>query len=187
MPRQLDYASDSQPIDFKPNTREVQPLPKLARAAFSGDIVEVRRRLRAGDDASMTFDMLNNFDQCVVGVTPLYLAAQRGHITVVKELLNAGADPKQACLVTATGEAFKPSDIALIHLHIRTWWAINHWSKSRTSTLKGQLKSIVKIPSKQQRHDQMGQPLFGCDGITNGSSSIALQASGSLHSSGVLI
>jgi len=58
----------------------------LMRAADAGRVDEVRRLLRNGADANEKMDDLG-------GLNALMLAARRGHLAVIKVLLEAGADP----------------------------------------------------------------------------------------------
>lgn len=104
--------------------REALALPRLAWAAFEGDLDAVRRCLAGGDDVGAAAAIVNQAGQRVVGVTALYLAAQSGRADVVRALLQAGADPTAVCAVVETGEKFTPADVALTHLNLRAWWLL---------------------------------------------------------------
>ncbi len=65
----------------------VSALPPLLRAAWEGNLGEVRHLLAAGADPNQAMPRLG---------TPLILAAHRGHRDVVEALLAAGADPARA-------------------------------------------------------------------------------------------
>jgi hypothetical protein len=97
-------------------------LPRLHLAAYQGDVESVRGWLKAGDDISDIVVLLNNNAQNVLGVTPLYLAAQEGHTEVCRLLLDYGADMNQKCCIPSTGEVFGADDIALVRLHLKTYW-----------------------------------------------------------------
>ncbi len=58
---------------------------KLLDYALSGDEYKVRELLRTNADVNMHEPN---------GLTPLMVAAQRGHIRIVKLLLDAGANPR---------------------------------------------------------------------------------------------
>jgi ankyrin repeat protein len=85
----------------------------------------VRRLVQEGEEVEQAVDLPNANKQVVVGVTPLYLAAQQGHHVVCQYLLEQGADPLHRCSIPATGEVFGAAEIALIHFHFRTWWFLN--------------------------------------------------------------
>jgi len=79
------------------STFPVSDLPPLLRAAWEGNLGEVRRLLAAGADPNQAVPRLG---------TPLILAATQGHRDVVEALLAAGADP---ALVEGAGE--RPVDL----------------------------------------------------------------------------
>lgn len=79
-------------------------LPPLQRAAEAGRIGEVRRLLANGTKADEGFPEF--------GVTALMLASMRGHVDVVKLLLEAGADPNAFGVITH-GVAFTPLLMAI--------------------------------------------------------------------------
>ncbi|KAI8476724.1 MAG: hypothetical protein J3K34DRAFT_516306 [Monoraphidium minutum] len=99
-------------------------LPPLSLYAFTGDVDGVMARLIEGDDIHESVPLVNGAGQSVLGCTPLYLAAQAGHTDVCRVLLVAGADVTQQCVLPATNERFGAEDIALVHLHLRTWWLL---------------------------------------------------------------
>jgi ankyrin repeat protein len=69
----------------EPTEEEIaQAMPPLMRAAWRGQVDEVRRLLKEGADVNQTMDL---------GVSALMLAASFGHLDVIKVLLDAGADP----------------------------------------------------------------------------------------------
>lgn len=85
----------------------------------------VRACLKEGDNIGGIIDLPNQDHNTVVGVTPLYLAAQQGHLEICKLLLMYGADINQQCCIPMTGDVFGPCDIAMIHFHWRTWWFLS--------------------------------------------------------------
>lgn len=97
------------------------PLPRLHYNCFAGDMEGVRQCLREGDDVHHAVDLLNQNQQLVVGVTPLYLAAQQGHKAICELLLQNGADILRQCAIPATGEVFGATDIAMVHFHLTTF------------------------------------------------------------------
>jgi ankyrin repeat protein len=87
----------------------------------AGDMHAVAMAIASGDDLNQTIDLPNAESHLVCGVTPLYLAAQAGHLEVVRVLLASGADPTARCAIPATGDVFSAADIALVHLNLRVW------------------------------------------------------------------
>ncbi|GBF95162.1 hypothetical protein Rsub_07875 [Raphidocelis subcapitata] len=135
-------------------------LPKLSWACFSGDIAAVRACLRAGGDVHEAVALLNQNHQNVVNVTPLYLAAQNGHLEVCRELLAAGADALRPCNIPATGQSFGPADIALVHFHIRTWWLLREAGAARQ-------RAAARFAERRGRlggGEGLAQPLVGLGG-----------------------
>jgi hypothetical protein len=49
--------------------------------------------------------------------TPLFVAAERGHIIIVCSLLAAGADPELACMVGAPSRSAKPEPALVLPTH----------------------------------------------------------------------
>ena len=79
-------AAQTQDPERKPTEEEIaEALPPLMRAAWNGRVEEVRRLLKEGANVNETISLL--------GYTPLLFAAERGHLDVIKVLLDAGADP----------------------------------------------------------------------------------------------
>lgn len=70
----------------------------------------------------------------VVGVRPLYLAAQCGHMAVVKALVAAGADPTSPCHIAGkASEVNTAATNALMNNHFRVWWYLRGLSSSGAS------------------------------------------------------
>lgn len=55
------------------------------------------------------------------GITPLYLAAQNGHLACCELLLLHGARPTQCMFHLGRGQSFSPRDVALTNLHFRVF------------------------------------------------------------------
>ncbi|KAI8476522.1 MAG: hypothetical protein J3K34DRAFT_240695 [Monoraphidium minutum] len=143
---------------------EPADLPKLSWAAFAGDAAAVRRCLADGADVHQAVCLVNQNSQEVQGVTPLYLAAQNGHLEVCRELLRAGADVLRACAIPATGETSGPTDIALVHFHLRTWWVLN---EAKFKRLK---RAAARRAPRGGAH--LAQPLI-CDSPYSGGAAAA--------------
>ena len=77
--------SQQDPPEREPSEEEIaQALPPLMRAAWKGQVDEVRRLLKEGAEVNQTIDL---------GFSALMVAASVGHLEVIKVLLDAGADP----------------------------------------------------------------------------------------------
>lgn len=78
-------SAQQEPPEREPTDEEIaQALPPLMRAAWKGQVDEVRRLLKEGADVNQTIDL---------GFSALMVAASLGHLDVIKVLLDAGADP----------------------------------------------------------------------------------------------
>ena len=140
-------------------------LPRLHLCAYQGDLDGVRGWLKAGDDLSDIVVLLNTNGQNVLGVTPLYLAAQEGHTEVCKLLLDHGADMNQKCCIPSTGEVFGPDDIALVRLHLKTYWLLAQRKTQprvagRASSGMWAIGSLFGITAPRQNHGGISQPLL---------------------------
>eukprot|EP00877_Chromochloris_zofingiensis_P008449 jgi/Chrzof1/3858/Cz13g11120.t1 len=118
---------------------------------YTGDVAGVRQCLRDGEDIHELVDLPNQNRQSVIGVTPLYLAAQQGHHTVCQLLVQNGADVLRQCCIPQTGEVFGAADIALVHFHLKTWWYLNAKKQARLSKLA--------LPAGSHRESQLVEPL----------------------------
>lgn len=72
----------------------------------------------------------------VVGVTPLYLAAQAGHKECCELLVQHGGDILRQCAVPESGDIFGPTDIALVHFNFKTWYYLSNVKKQRLCKLQ---------------------------------------------------
>ncbi|KAG2484827.1 hypothetical protein HYH03_016394 [Edaphochlamys debaryana] len=89
--------------------------------------------LLAEADVNERVSLSNANGEAVDGVTPLYLAAQAGHLEMCRLLLQRGADPRIRTM-TAGGEAFSPADVALYTGNIRVWWMLRREAKKQKHT-----------------------------------------------------
>lgn len=142
-------------------------LPRLHLCAYQGDAEGVRRWLREGDDIADIVVLINQNGQNVLGVTPLYLAAQEGHTEVCKLLLDYGADMNQKCCIPSTGEVFGPEDISLIRLHFKTYWLLSSHkaqlkprTAGRSNSAIWTLSSFFGITQPGQDHSGIAAPLL---------------------------
>jgi ankyrin repeat protein len=78
-------SAQQEPPEPEPTDEEIaQALPPLMRAAWKGQVDEVRRLLKEGADVNQTIEF---------GFSALMGAASLGNLDVIKVLLDAGADP----------------------------------------------------------------------------------------------
>jgi len=70
-----------------------------------------------GDNIHETVAMRNQHKRMVSGITPLFLAAQRGHSKVCKLLVENGANPNQPSFIQGTTELCTPAEVARLNLH----------------------------------------------------------------------
>lgn len=54
-----------------------------------------------------------------VQITPLFLAAQRGHMEACRLLVENGANPLQPCYIQGTAELCTPQQVASLNLHLK--------------------------------------------------------------------
>ena len=80
---------------------------RLGMAAQAGDVIKVKKMLKSGVDP--------NFQNAVSGITPLGVAAERGHLEVARLLLDARASPS---VPTNDDEAVTPLHTACQFGHI---------------------------------------------------------------------
>lgn len=72
----------------------------------AGDVAGVRACLSHGEDVHALIDLPNQNKQAVVGVTPLYLAAQQGH------LVRSGLPRANTAFPAALGQSNSPTSSA---------------------------------------------------------------------------
>lgn len=107
----------------------------LARRAHAGDLYALQECIRECEDVNATIDLPNQHRHTVVGVTPLYLAAQAGHREACTLLVRAGADVLRTCCVPESGDTFGPADIALVHFNLKAWLYLCGVRKQRLAKL----------------------------------------------------
>lgn len=143
-------------------------LPRLHDFAYSGNAKGVKQCIKDGEELNKLVDLMNQNKQVVVGVTPLYLAAQQGHYDVCSLLMKAGADILRQCCIPATGEVFGPVDIALVHFHMRTWLLLKNRKQhlSSKSGSKGagftwaNTLSLRNLDAQLTGYKQLSEPLL---------------------------
>eukprot|EP00798_Chlamydomonas_sp_ICE-L_P026757 gene26757-4335_t len=70
-----------------------------------------------GEDVNECISVLNHIDKVVCGITPLFLAAQRGRTKVCKLLIENGANPNQPSYIENSTELCTPAQVASLNLH----------------------------------------------------------------------
>lgn len=115
-----------------PNTTHAGDLPTLARC------------IQEGEDVNAQIDLPNQQHHRVVGVTPLYLAAQAGHRQACVLLVQAGADVLRTCAVPESGDVFGPADIALVHFNIGAWMYLSGVKKQRLAKASARQQAAFK-------------------------------------------
>eukprot|EP00878_Enallax_costatus_P005109 GHUV01005371.1.p2 GENE.GHUV01005371.1~~GHUV01005371.1.p2 ORF type:complete len:153 (+),score=29.56 GHUV01005371.1:606-1064(+) len=136
---------------------ECSALPRIHKAAYAGDIYTLRQCIHDGEEINGMICLQNAHKHMVVGVTPLYLAAQAGHKECCQLLIQHGADVLRQCAIPETGDVFGPTDIALVHFNIKTWYYLNNIRKQRLSKLqsRSQLKGMHVIEPLLEQSDLM--------------------------------
>ena len=118
--------AQQEPPERKPTEEEiVESLPPLMRAAWKGQVDEVRRLLKEGAHVDETVDF---------GFTAMYFAAAAGHLDVIKVLLDAGANPNGV--------------VGMVHPRIiiaPLIAAINHRNKRRLETIDILIAAGAKV------------------------------------------
>ncbi|KAG2492037.1 hypothetical protein HYH03_009766 [Edaphochlamys debaryana] len=101
-------------------------LPKLHWYAYKGDVRGVLNCITEGCSLHETVSLRNQHGRLVCGITPLFLAAQRGHSEIVKLLVNEGASPVQPCFIQGSTELCTPQEVASLNLHFK----LSRWLKA---------------------------------------------------------
>eukprot|EP00879_Flechtneria_rotunda_P001680 GHRR01001840.1.p1 GENE.GHRR01001840.1~~GHRR01001840.1.p1 ORF type:complete len:149 (+),score=43.17 GHRR01001840.1:275-721(+) len=129
-------------------------MPRMHLAAYQGDLHFLKQCIRDGDDVNATIDLPNQHHHLVIGVTPLYLAAQAGHREACEILVQAGADIMRQCAVPESGDVFGPTDIALVHFKVRTWMYLKGVKQQRLARISSQsrFKASFAEPLVEQSH-----------------------------------
>ena len=95
-------------------------IPPLHLACMKGDLFSVLDCITSGGAAAIhrTISMRNQQNSTVSGITPLFLAAQRGHLKVCKLLVENGAKPNQPSYITGSTDLCTPAQVAKLNFHI---------------------------------------------------------------------
>ncbi|XP_067143779.1 uncharacterized protein [Centruroides vittatus] len=87
--------------EIKENLKEMKKYPSIVKAVYLGDEKAIDLLLDAGDSINV---------QIADGTTPLIMAVERGHVHLIKKLLEAGADPtvlrKEVCYNYSCGPVY---------------------------------------------------------------------------------
>mmetsp|Transcript_305 Transcript_305/g.767 ORF Transcript_305/g.767 Transcript_305/m.767 type:complete len:421 (-) Transcript_305:624-1886(-) len=94
-----------------------EQLPPLHYAAYKGDLAGVLTCITDGHSVHDTINMSNQRSGVVCGITPLFLAAQRGRTKVVKLLVENGANPAQPAWVQGTTDLCMPAEVARLNFN----------------------------------------------------------------------
>jgi hypothetical protein len=123
----------------------------LCGCGKAGDLHALKDAIRDCEDVDAAINLPNQHQHTVVGVTPLYLAAQAGHKEACMLLVQAGADVLRQCTVPESGDIFGPTDIAFVHFNFKTWVYLLTVKRQR----------LAKAQSRKQCHGgQLGDPLM---------------------------
>lgn len=96
----------------------LRPLPRIHYCCFIGDLCGVLECITEGQSIHDALSMYNRHNQTVCGITPLFLAAQRGHTKVCKLLVENGANPNQPSYIQGTTELCTPAEVAQLNMHL---------------------------------------------------------------------
>lgn len=88
-------------------------MPPLHLACMKGDLLTVLDCITSGGAAQVhrTISMRNQQNATVSGITPLFLAAQRGHLKVCKLLVENGAKPNQPSYIAGSTDLCTPAQV----------------------------------------------------------------------------
>lgn len=100
-------------------------MPRLHYCCYTGKYEDALRCVLEGDDINQRINLINQYKEMVLGVTPLYIAAQEGHLDICKVLVRHGADLRAKCFIPSSRDIFGPAEISLVQLHFRVWWYLN--------------------------------------------------------------
>mmetsp|Transcript_3199 Transcript_3199/g.5493 ORF Transcript_3199/g.5493 Transcript_3199/m.5493 type:complete len:460 (+) Transcript_3199:141-1520(+) len=98
----------------------VSTLPPLHAQAYRGDLAGVLGCITNMHSVHETVVMRSQRNMLLCGVTPLFLAAQRGQLDVVKLLIENGANPAQPAYIHGTAEMCTPAEVARLNFHLWT-------------------------------------------------------------------
>lgn len=102
----------------------------------TGNLFALRSCIQDGEEVNGMINLPNSQHHLVIGVTPLYLAAQAGHKDCCQLLVQHGADVLRQCAIPQSGDVFGPTDIALVHFHFKTWYYLSNVKKQRLSKVQ---------------------------------------------------
>ncbi|XP_067143776.1 uncharacterized protein [Centruroides vittatus] len=100
--------------EIKENLKEMKKYPSIVKAVYLGDEKAIDLLLDAGDSINV---------QIADGTTPLIMAVERGHVHLIKKLLEAGADPTvlrkhgNTLLVLAAGTSWEAGITSMFSRH----------------------------------------------------------------------
>ncbi|GAX81216.1 hypothetical protein CEUSTIGMA_g8648.t1 [Chlamydomonas eustigma] len=147
-PRQL---TNNENTMASPRTRS---LPRLHYCAFKGDLVGVLECITEGESVHTTVTMKNQQNQTVCGITPLFLAAQKGNTKVCKILVQNGANPNQPSYIQGTTELCTPAEVAQLNLHVLLARYLKKMVKQRRK--EDELLSLDEADDARRRNDDRG-------------------------------
>ncbi|MEW5303672.1 MAG: hypothetical protein WDW36_006342 [Sanguina aurantia] len=94
-------------------------LPKLHWCCYRGDAIGVLEWITEGGSLQETISLKNQHNKIVCGISPLFLAAQRGHLEVAKLLVENGANASTPCFIQGSTEVCTPREVANLNLHYK--------------------------------------------------------------------
>lgn len=106
-------------------------LPRIHLCAYKGDLAGILQCITEGHSLQETIQLRNQHGRLVCGITPLFLAAQRGNYEVAKLLVENGANPVQPCFIQGSAELCTPGEVASLNLHLRVSRYLKAATKAR--------------------------------------------------------
>ena len=111
-------------------------LPRLHYACWIGNIELVKKALLEGDDVDEAITMTNGLGETMLFVTPLYMAAQEGHLAIVKHLIAMDAQTNIKCYNTRSQESFSIESNALYNGRLVGWTYLRAHRSNENSDIK---------------------------------------------------